>query len=149
MIFRDVAGERVSHDGYPLYASSLALLLAISKKQIPSAFTSPLSLTGVAAESKRKNQSKKRAEQFTIDFLQEYIMKYFTITSIDMELINKALSDTISEFEDRLIYYSAERCGASCIVTRNMYDLKTISKNRIPVVDPEAIVGHPAWTKRR
>lgn len=149
MIFRDIAGERERLDGYPLYASSLALIMAIVKRQIPSAFTSPLSLTGVAAEAKRKYMNKNKAEQFATTFIQKYITKHFTIVPLDEELITKALSETISEFEDRLIYYSAERCGASCVVTRNIPDLQIISKNRILVIEPEAIVGYPFWTRHR
>ena len=43
-------------------------------------------------------------------------------SSVDREVIEKALS---SDFKDALQYFSAKKCGAEAIITRNKKDFKT------------------------
>ncbi len=44
---------------------------------------------------------------------------------VDREVIEKALSSDFKDFEDALQYFSAKKCGAEAIITRNKKDFKT------------------------
>lgn len=46
-------------------------------------------------------------------------------SSVDREVIEKALSSDFKDFEDALQYFSAKKCGAEAIITRNKKDFKT------------------------
>lgn len=50
----------------------------------------------------------------------------------------KALSSEISDYEDAVMYETAERCEVDCIVTRNEKDYK---KSKVRVLLPNELVG--------
>ena len=54
-------------------------------------------------------------------------------TTVDCNIIEKALAYGFSDFEDALQYYSAKNCRASIIITRNKNDF---SASELPVLTP-------------
>jgi hypothetical protein len=145
MIFRDAMGlrERQS-DGYPLWSSSVKLLLAICQHAIPKVYTSPLTLLGIAAEAKISFANKTDAEKATMEFVGKFVTPYFTFVDLTNDIITNALANSISELEDRIIFYSALKVGAKCLVTRNVSDLMPLCKNSsIEVLKVEDLTGYP------
>ncbi len=46
-------------------------------------------------------------------------------SSVDREVVEMALSSDFKDFEDAMQYFSAKKCGAEAIITRNKKDFKT------------------------
>jgi predicted nucleic acid-binding protein len=65
------------------------------------------------------------------------LMKRFTVIEINEELLNKALSSEIDDFEDAVIEVSAIDRNAGYIITRNIKDFK---KSIVPAKTPEELV---------
>ena len=61
------------------------------------------------------------------------VLKVCKPTIIDSNIIEKALAYGFTDFEDALQYYSAKRCGANIIITRNKKDF---SASELPVLSP-------------
>lgn len=54
------------------------------------------------------------------------------------QLLDRAISSTISDFEDAVQFYSAVYCDADCIITRNAKDFP---QDDIPVLSPTAFLN--------
>jgi len=62
---------------------------------------------------------------------------FFTVP-LDDHIINMAIDSDFSDFEDAIQYFSAVRCDADCIVTRNKKDFK---RSEVPVLSPEEFLS--------
>lgn len=61
---------------------------------------------------------------------------FFTIckpASVDSDVVKDALNSSFSDFEDALQYYSAKKCCADIIITRNKKDY---SDSELPILFP-------------
>lgn len=54
------------------------------------------------------------------------------------QLLDRAISSTITDFEDAVQFYSAVYCDADCIITRNAKDFP---QDSIPVLSPTAFLN--------
>ena len=54
------------------------------------------------------------------------------------QLLDRAISSTIADFEDAVQFYSAVYCDADCIITRNA---KAFPQDGIPVLSPTAFLN--------
>jgi len=64
----------------------------------------------------------------------------FEMVATDAQTLNQAIDAGFSDFEDAVQYFSALRCGAACLVTRNP---KHFPKEGIPVHTPtEFLAAH-------
>ena len=54
-------------------------------------------------------------------------------SSVDREVIEQALTSDFKDFEDALQYFSAKKCGAEAIITRNKKDFKA---SELPLYQP-------------
>lgn len=54
-------------------------------------------------------------------------------SSVDREIIEQALTSDFKDFEDALQYFSAKKCGAEAIITRNKKDFKA---SELPLYQP-------------
>lgn len=66
-----------------------------------------------------------------------------TTTTVDKEIVHKALESDYKDLEDALQYYSAMAADAEVIVTRNVKDFV---KYEIPVITPTEFLA--TQTKR-
>jgi predicted nucleic acid-binding protein len=66
------------------------------------------------------------------------IMKYFKVIEINAEILIKALSSGVSDFEDAVIETSAAEKGAGYILTRNTRDFK---KSIISPITPDEFLA--------
>jgi predicted nucleic acid-binding protein len=146
MIFRDVVGARLSTvDKYPLWASSVKLLMAVLNGEIKRASTSFMSILGVASENKIA-YPEKQANQATLNFVNTFMIPYFQIIYPDPMMLEKALQYTETEFEDALIFLSAQRAKANNLLTRDVkHFLPLVKDTQIAVLSPEDVVGRPRW----
>ncbi len=144
MIFRDVFGRRHRRDGYPLWVTSLSVLFAVMSGEISVAYTSTLSLAGIAAEVKLI-YNKEQANRVARNYINHFVKPFIKIVPITQSVIDAALSDGRGEFEDALIFYSAKECNSSCIVTRNVSDFELLADGtNIRILRPEDIVRRPS-----
>ena len=66
------------------------------------------------------------------------IMSQFTIIETNANLLHKALSSDISDFEDAVIEVSAKEKNAEYIITRNIKDFK---KGIVQAITPEELLA--------
>jgi predicted nucleic acid-binding protein len=62
------------------------------------------------------------------------LMQYLRVVATDAAILTNALSSDFREFEDAIQYYSAIKCDARYIVTRNPKDFRT---SKIPLVSAQ------------
>lgn len=60
------------------------------------------------------------------------LMRYLDVVATDAAILRDALSSNFRDFEDAIQYYSAIKCDARYIVTRNPKDFRT---STIPLVN--------------
>ncbi|MCL1818489.1 MAG: PIN domain-containing protein, partial [Spirochaetaceae bacterium] len=66
------------------------------------------------------------------------IMNQFTVIEVNAELLNKALSSEINDFEDAVIEVSSYAKNAEYIVTRNTRDFR---KSLVAAITPEELLA--------
>ena len=62
----------------------------------------------------------------------------FNIVPLDGKIIDQAIDADWNDFEDAIQFFSAIRCDAECIVTRNQKDFKDSS---IPAMSPKDLLA--------
>jgi predicted nucleic acid-binding protein len=62
----------------------------------------------------------------------------FTLVPLDVQILNQGLDSDISDFEDALQYFAAQRAGASVLITRNAKDFPD---HPLPIQAPEAFLA--------
>ena len=67
------------------------------------------------------------------NMLTEFI-KVCQPSTVDREVVEKALSSDFHDFEDAMQYFSAKKCGAEAIITRNKKDFKA---SELPLYQPK------------
>jgi len=63
-----------------------------------------------------------------------WLMKHFCAASCDHAVLEAACASGMTDFEDAVVAFSAERAGCICIVTRNVNDFRG---SPIPAFSPE------------
>jgi len=66
------------------------------------------------------------------------IRDLFTTVPLDEKIINMSIDSDFADFEDAIQYFSAVRCDADCIITRNKKDFKL---SDVPVLSPEEFLS--------
>jgi predicted nucleic acid-binding protein len=61
---------------------------------------------------------------------------------LTLSVLDKALSSSISDFEDAVQYFSSQSFVADCIITRNPKDFE---KSSVPVYTPIEFLQMPYW----
>ena len=64
------------------------------------------------------------------------ILTLFQVAVVDSVVLEKALISGFSDFEDAVLYQSAEATGVDCLVTRNIKDFK---RAKLPVYLPQEL----------
>ena len=111
-----------------LFGKEAALLFENVQKQKLKAFTSSNSIANIHYIlndlSKQRN-----VRQVLVD-----VRKFLDLVPTDEEILDRALASDFHDFEDAIQYYSAVRCDADFIVTRNKQDYK---KSKIRLLDAQ------------
>ena len=76
-----------------------------------------------------KIHSRKKAEQ-----AMHTLIASFDIISLDKHILSRAVDGSFKDFEDAIQFYSAVRCDADYIITRNVKDFP---QEDMPVLTPE------------
>ena len=121
-IFVDVISARLG------FVSSAKIIDSVENKEISgviSALTIP-TLWYITSETLKKTKAKQKVEE---------IIKGFKIQELNEEIINKAFSSSMKDFEDSIQYYSAKSSQCYTLITRNKKDFKTIED--ISIQTPE------------
>jgi len=66
------------------------------------------------------------------------IRDVFNMVALDEQVINQAIDSDFADFEDAIQYFSAVRCDADSIITRNKKDFK---RSDVPVLSPEEFLS--------
>lgn len=64
------------------------------------------------------------------------ILTLFQVAVVDSVVLEKALISGFSDFEDAVLYQSAEATGVDCLVTRNIKDFKLA---KLPIYLPQEL----------
>ncbi len=117
----------------PFYADSARVWTLAETGQIEGAI-SALSFPNVSYVVRRL-----KGREATQEYLRT-LRDLFEPAALDSQVINQALDSRLVDFEDALQWFSALRCGAECLVTRNIAHFP--SKD-IPVMTPaEFLAAH-------
>ena len=68
----------------------------------------------------------------------EKVRIVFRVAAVDEKVIDMALASDFKDFEDAVLYYSAVRQKAECIITRDKSDYKD---NKLPALTPEEFLA--------
>lgn len=122
----DFLGER---DDF--YLSS-AKILTLADKKIIKVYTSPTTIANTFyILSKTENQKK------VLEKLRKFKL-VCNISTMNDEVIEKAINSNFKDFEDSMQYFSAIATNCEIIITRNEKDFKNAL---IPVLNPESYLS--------
>ncbi len=65
------------------------------------------------------------------------LLVLFQVTPMDKRILESALNEEFTDYEDSVLYESALRAGVDGIVTRNSKDFKT---SALPIFEPEDLL---------
>ena len=109
-ILLDVLGRRE-----PFYADSAQVWTLAETGQVEG-FASTLSLPNLFYVLRRASGAK--AARKAVGMLRDI----FSLVPLDVQITNQAIDADIRDFEDAIQFFSALRCGAVALVTRNTKD---------------------------
>jgi len=109
-ILLDVLGRRE-----PFYADSAQVWTLAETGQVEG-FASTLSLPNLFYVLRRASGAK--AARKAVGMLRDI----FSLVPLDVQITNQAIDADIQDFEDGIQFFSALRCGAAALVTRNTKD---------------------------
>jgi predicted nucleic acid-binding protein len=120
-VLLDVVGERE-----PFLENSLKVWTLADKGRIR-AFISVISFTNVYYITRRQGDRAKA------DKAMRLLRASFEPVPLDEQILNQAIDSGLDDLEDAVQFYSALRCGAACLVTRNSQHFPT---RDTPVMSP-------------
>ncbi|PWM69838.1 MAG: PIN domain nuclease [Clostridiales bacterium] len=118
-------------DRKPFSENAKIIFYAVANKQIDGYITAK-AITDIYYLTHRLTHSDKSTRQILKTLLG--LFDILDTTAIDCR---KALSSEIADYEDAVMCETAERCEASCIVTRNEKDYR---KSKVKVMSPGELV---------
>jgi predicted nucleic acid-binding protein len=125
-VLYDVLGRRET-----FYGPSNAVWSLCEKGKIKG-FISVISFNNVYYINRRMTNRSNAIDKISL------IRDVFSMVALDEQVINQAIDSDFSDFEDAIQYFSAVRCDAECIVTRNKKDFKL---SDIAVLSPEEFLS--------
>ncbi|MBM4035458.1 MAG: PIN domain-containing protein [Planctomycetes bacterium] len=120
-VLLDVVGERV-----PFLEDSLRVWTLADEGRIR-AFVSMISFTNAYYITRRQSDRAKANKAMRL------LRASFQRVTFDDLLLSQAIDSDLDDIEDAVQFYSALRCGAACLITRNTTHFPS---NDIPVMTP-------------
>ena len=118
----------------PFCKTSSAVWALCEKGQIKG-FVSTSSFNNIYYITKRMTNRSVALQNITI------VRDVFNMVALDEQVINQSIDSDLPDFEDAIQYFSAVRCDAECIITRNKKDFR---QSDIPVLSPQEFLNtHP------
>lgn len=115
-------------DRHPHYEASAAIWTLADTGQLPG-FVSAISFNNIHYLIRRHGTAEKARKALLA------LRDSFRIVPLDEQLLGQAIDAKMADFEDAIQFYSALRCGAECIVSRNAKDFPKNSP--IAILSPE------------
>ncbi len=122
----NVVMDVVSHR--PQFYDASAVILTLLEKDKAEGFLSAISFNNIHYIL-RKQGGKTRADNAV-----RTLLSTFNIVSLDEKIITRAIDANFNDFEDGIQFFSAMRCNADYIISRNVKDFP---HDDIPVLTPE------------
>jgi predicted nucleic acid-binding protein len=112
----------------PQFYEASATILTLLEKDKFEGFISAISFNNIHYII-RKQSGKNKA-----DHAIRTLLTTFSIVSLDQKIITRALDANFNDFEDGIQFFSALRCNADYLISRNVSDFP---HDDIPVLTPE------------
>lgn len=112
----------------PQFYDASAVILTLLEKDKAEGFLSAISFNNIHYIL-RKQGGKTRADNAV-----RTLLSAFNIVSLDEKIITRAIDADFNDFEDGIQFFSAMRCNADYIISRNVKDFP---HDDIPVLTPE------------
>lgn len=112
----------------PQFYDASAEILTLLEKDKFEGFVSTISFNNIHYII-RKQSSKNKA-----DHAVRTLLTTFSIVSLDKKVITRAIDANFNDFEDAIQFFSAIRCNADYLISRNVKDFP---HDDIPVLTPE------------
>ena len=125
-ILLDVFGKRRPH-----YSKGMAVWSLIEANKVKG-FVSAISYNNVYYVLNNAKNAEVARKAMII------IRDFFTTVPLDEKIINMSIDSEFADFEDAIQYFSAVRCDADSIITRNKKDFK---HSDVPVLSPDEFLS--------
>jgi predicted nucleic acid-binding protein len=125
-IILDVIAER-----HPFYDASASIISLFEKDQAEG-FVSAMSFNNTHYILRKKSGKNKALKAMRT------LLDTFSVVSLDEKILSRTIDSGFNDFEDGIQFFSAMRCNADYLITRN---IKDFPHQDIPVLTPEEFLA--------